>query len=248
MLKISGWTVRSSACHHFDQQQATPYPLLSAIAAKTERIELGTGVIDMRYENPLYMAELAAMADLIAAGRLQLGVSRGSPESVIRGFESFGYYPAEGENESDMARRHLDIFLKAIEGEGMAPSARVAGKYAPVQRSRRVCATASGGARAPDSTAVWTAQKGLNLMSSTLMLEDRGIPFDQQQAQQIRLFRSEWVKAGNSGVPRVSVSRSVLPVIDETSARYFGRRAAEDSQDYTGIIDNSFSRFPGGGP
>ena len=60
--------------HHFDQQQATPYPLLSAIAAKTERIELGTGVIDMRYENPLYMAELAAMADLIAAGRLQLGV------------------------------------------------------------------------------------------------------------------------------------------------------------------------------
>ena len=119
--------------HHFDQQQATPYPLLSAIAAKTERIELGTGVIDMRYENPLYMAELAAMADLIAAGRLQLGVSRGSPESVIRGFESFGYYPAEGENESDMARRHLDIFLKAIEGEGMAPSARVPGKYAPVQ-------------------------------------------------------------------------------------------------------------------
>ena len=80
-------------------------------------------------------------------------------------------------------------------------------------------------------------------MSSTLMLEDKGIPFDQQQAQQIRLFRSEWVKAGNSGVPRVSVSRSVLPVIDETSARYFGRRASEDSQDYTGIIDNSFSRF-----
>ena len=107
--------------HHFDQQQATPYPLPSAIAAKTERIELGTGVIDMRYENPLYMAELAATADLIAAGRLQLGVSRGSPESVIRGFESFGYYPAEGENESDMVRRHLDIFLKAIEGEGMAP-------------------------------------------------------------------------------------------------------------------------------
>ena len=89
------------------------------------------------------------MADLIAAGRLQLGVSRGSPESVIRGFESFGYYPAEGENEGDMARRHLDIFLKAIEGEGMAPSARVAGKYAPIRRSRRVCVSASGGVQAP---------------------------------------------------------------------------------------------------
>ncbi len=202
--------------HHFDQQQATPYPLLSAIAAKTERIELGTGVIDMRYENPLYMAELAAMADLIAAGRLQLGVSRGSPESVIRGFESFGYYPAEGENEGDMARRHLDIFLKAIEGEGMAPSARVAGKYAPVQPQSPGLRDRIWWGAGTDSTAVWTAHKGLNLMSSTLMLEDKGIPFDQQQAQQIRLFRSEWVKAGNSG---------------------------EDSQDYTGIIDNSFSRF-----
>lgn len=197
----------------------------------------------MCYENPLYMAELAATADLIAAGRLQLGVSRGSPESVIRGFESFGYYPAEGEDEGDMARRHLDIFLNAITGEGMAPSARVAGKFVPVQPQSPGLPERIWWGAGTDSTAVWTAQKGLNLMSSTLMLEDKGIPFDQQQAQQIRLFRSEWVKAGNSGVPRVSVSRSVLPIIDETSARYFGRRASEDSQDYTGIIDNSFSRF-----
>ena len=129
----------------------------------------------MRYENPLYMAELAAMADLIAAGRLQLGVSRGSPESVIRGFESFGYYSAEGENESDMARRHLDIFLKAIEGEGMAPSARVAGKYAPVQPQSPGLRDRIWWGAGTDSTAVWTAQKGLNLMSSTLMLEDKGI-------------------------------------------------------------------------
>ena len=72
----------------------------------------------------------------------------------------------------------------------MAPSARVPGKYAPSSRSRRACVTASGGARAPIAPPLWTAQKGLNLMSSTLMLEDKGIPFDQQQAQQIRLFRS----------------------------------------------------------
>ena len=229
--------------HHFDQQQATPYPLLSAIAAKTSRIELGTGVIDMRYENPLYMAELAAMADLISAGRLQLGVSRGSPESVIRGFESFGYYPAEGEDESAMARRHLDIFMKAIRGEGMAPSARVQGKYAPVQPQSPGLSERIWWGAGTDSTAVWTAQQGLNLMSSTLMLEDKGVPFDQQQAEQIRLYREEWVKAGHTRVPRVSVSRSVIPIIDADSARYFGRRAQEDSQDYTGIIDNTFSRF-----
>ena len=229
--------------HHFDQQQATPYPLLSAIAAKTSRIELGTGVIDMRYENPLYMAELAAMSDLISAGRLQLGVSRGSPESVIRGFESFGYFPAEGEDESVMARRHLDIFMKAIQGEGMAPSARVQGKYASVQPQSPGLSERIWWGAGSDSTAVWTAQQGLNLMSSTLMLEDKGVPFDQQQAEQIRLYREEWVKAGYTRVPRVSVSRSVIPIIDADSARYFGRRAQEDSQDYTGIIDNTFSRF-----
>jgi len=197
----------------------------------------------MRYENPLYMAELAAMADLISAGRLQLGVSRGSPESVIRGFESFGYYPAEGEDESAMARRHLDIFMKAIRGEGMAPSARVQGMYAPVQPQSPGLSERIWWGAGTDSTAVWTAQQGLNLMSSTLMLEDKGVPFDQQQAEQIRLYREEWVKAGYTRVPRVSVSRSVIPIIDADSARYFGRRAQEDSQDYTGIIDNTFSRF-----
>src|SRR5580693_941158 len=79
--------------HHFARQLASPYPLLAAIAARTSRIEIGTGVIDMRYENPLYAAEEAAATDLISGGRLQLGVSRGSPETVLRGAESFGYRP-----------------------------------------------------------------------------------------------------------------------------------------------------------
>ena len=62
--------------HHFARQLASPFPMLAAIGAKTERIEIGTGVIDMRYENPLYMVEDAGAADLISGGRLQLGVSR----------------------------------------------------------------------------------------------------------------------------------------------------------------------------
>ena len=70
--------------HHFARQLASPFPLLAAIGARTSRIEIGTGVIDMRYENPLYMAEDAGAADLIAGGRLQLGISRGSPEQVDR--------------------------------------------------------------------------------------------------------------------------------------------------------------------
>src|SRR5512132_3291794 len=87
--------------HHFAQQLASPFPLLAAIGARTSRIEIGTGVIDMRYENPLYMAEDAGAADLIAGGRLQLGISRGSPEPARNGAHAFGYVPPEGKTDAD---------------------------------------------------------------------------------------------------------------------------------------------------
>jgi alkanesulfonate monooxygenase SsuD/methylene tetrahydromethanopterin reductase-like flavin-dependent oxidoreductase (luciferase family) len=82
--------------HHFARQLASPFPLLAAIGARTSRIEIGTAVIDMRYENPFYMVEDAGAADIIAGGRLQLGISRGSPEQVIDGYRHFGYAPARG--------------------------------------------------------------------------------------------------------------------------------------------------------
>src|SRR5262245_7240343 len=106
--------------HHFARQLASPFPLLAAVGARTRRIEIGTGVIDMRYENPLYMAEDAGAADLIAGGRLQLGISRGSPEQVVDGFRYFGYVPAEGSDHAQMARDHTRVFLDVIEGKGFA--------------------------------------------------------------------------------------------------------------------------------
>src|SRR6201993_4168855 len=104
--------------HHFARQLASPFSLLAAVGARTRSIEIGTAVIDMRYENPLYMVEDAGAADFIAGGRLQLGVSRGSPEQVIDGWRYFGYSPAEGENDADMARRHTERFLDLLKGEG----------------------------------------------------------------------------------------------------------------------------------
>src|SRR4029078_12910320 len=105
---------------HFAQQLASPFPLLAAIGARTKRIEIGTAVIDMRYENPLYMVEDAGAADLIAGGRLQLGTSRGSPEQVIDGWRYFGYVPQEGQSDADMARHNSEIFLEALRGKGFA--------------------------------------------------------------------------------------------------------------------------------
>jgi alkanesulfonate monooxygenase SsuD/methylene tetrahydromethanopterin reductase-like flavin-dependent oxidoreductase (luciferase family) len=97
--------------HHFARQLGSPFPLLAAVGARTKRIEIGTAVIDMRYENPLYMVEDAGAADLIAGGRLQLGISRGSSEQVIDGWRYFGYVPADGETDADMARRPMPKFF-----------------------------------------------------------------------------------------------------------------------------------------
>ena len=106
--------------HHFARQAAAPMPLLSAIAARTHNIEVGTGVIDLRYENPLYLAEEAAALDLISDGRVALGVSRGSPEPALRGWEAFGYEGSTDPRGADIARPKFEQFMAAIRGEGMA--------------------------------------------------------------------------------------------------------------------------------
>src|SRR3954453_7605323 len=116
-IGIDGAYVR---VHHFARQLASPFPLLAAIGARTSRIEIGTAVIDMRYENPLYMAEEAAAADLLSHGRLQLGIRRGSPEPALRGSESFGHVPREGQSDADLARAHTELFRAAIAGAGVA--------------------------------------------------------------------------------------------------------------------------------
>src|ERR1700753_313634 len=103
--------------HHFARQLSSPFPLLAAVGARTKKIEIGTAVIDMRYENPHYMVEDAGAADLISGSRLQLGISRGSPEQVIDGWRYLGYRPAEGEDDAEMGRRHAEKFLELLGGE-----------------------------------------------------------------------------------------------------------------------------------
>jgi alkanesulfonate monooxygenase SsuD/methylene tetrahydromethanopterin reductase-like flavin-dependent oxidoreductase (luciferase family) len=233
--------------HHFARQLASPFPLLSAIAARTSRIEIGTGVIDMRYENPLYMAEEAAAADLISSGRLQLGISRGSPETALRGSESFGFVPPEGMDDADLARSHTELFMAAIQGAGVAEgNPRMTGSSAPLAVTPQSPGLAEriwwgAGSRA---TGVWTAQQGLNLMSSTLLTEDTGVPFGDLQAEQIQQFRDAWKEAGWEREARVSVSRSILPITTDEDRAYFGGRGSDEQQDQVGYLDaNTIARF-----
>jgi alkanesulfonate monooxygenase SsuD/methylene tetrahydromethanopterin reductase-like flavin-dependent oxidoreductase (luciferase family) len=226
--------------HHFARQLSSPFPLLAAVGAKTSRIEIGTAVIDMRYENPLYMAEDAGVADLISGGRLQLGLSRGSPEQVIDGWRYFGYQPAEGETDADMGRRHAKVFLDVLRGQGFAqPSPR---PMFPNPPGLLRLEPHSAGLRdriwwgaGSNATAIWAAKLGMNLQSSTLKNNETSEPFHIQQAAQIRAYRSAWKEAGHAREPRVSVSRSIIAIMDDRDRIYFGRGGDDDDQ--IGFID-----------
>ena len=228
--------------HHFARQLASPFPLLAAIGARTKRIEIGTAVIDMRYENPLYMAEDAGAADLIAGGRLQLGISRGSPEQVIEGYRHFGYAPPEGMSDAEMARSHTQALLEVLRREGFAqPNPRPMFPNPPgllrlEPHSEGLRERIWWGA-ATDATAQWAAKLGMNLQSSTLKIDESGKPFHIQQAEQIRAYRAAWKQAGHTRTPRVSVSRSIFALVSEQDRAYFGRDG--ESEDQIGFLSET---------
>ena len=233
--------------HHFARQLGSPFPLLAACGAQTKKIELGTAVIDMRYENPMYMAEDAGSADLIAGGRLQLGISRGSPEQVVDGWRHFGFAPSEGMSDADMARRHTEVFLELLKGEGFArpspnpmfpnpPGLLRLEPHSPGLRDRIWWGAGS------NVTAVWGAKLGMNLQSSTLKVVESERPFHVQQAEQIRAFRAAWKEAGHKREPRASVSRSIFALMDDRDCAYFGR--GNENRDQIGFLgDNTKAIF-----
>jgi alkanesulfonate monooxygenase SsuD/methylene tetrahydromethanopterin reductase-like flavin-dependent oxidoreductase (luciferase family) len=233
--------------HHYARQLGSPFPLLAAVGARTKRIEIGTAVIDMRYENPLYMVEDAGAADVISGGRLQLGISRGSPEQVIDGWRYFGYAPAEGKTDTDMARDHTQVFLEVLRGNGFAqpnpqpmfPNPPGLLRLEPHSEGlrERIWWGAAGNA-----TAEWAAKLGMNLQSSTLKYDETGEPFHVQQADQIRKFRAAWKAAGHTREPRVSVSRSIFALMGDRDRMYFGRD--NESADQIGFLgDNTRAIF-----
>ncbi|PRQ12435.1 alkane 1-monooxygenase [Corynebacterium sp. 13CS0277] len=236
--------------HHFARQAASPIAMLAAAGARTKNIEVGTGVIDMRYENPLMLAEDIATLDLLLDQRIAIGVSRGSPEPAKRGWEAFGYTGSTDPRGADIAYSHFDQFLSAIKGEGQAD----------LDASGYILGTPPSGPRLriePHSpgvekriwwgagsrqTAIWAAQQGVNLMSSTLLTEtEDGKNFSQLQNEQIELYRRTWKEAGHDFTPRVSVSRSIFPIVDAADAKLFGR--AGEAHDSIGIIDGLHSTF-----
>lgn len=236
--------------HHFVPQASAPMPLLGAVAGSTKCIEVGTGVIDMRYENPLYLAEEAAALDQIADGRVALGISRGAPEVAERGWEAFGYR-AQAPNGADLARANFERFLAGIDGAGMATAAPLDRQYPNMFQpgSQLPVFPHSPGLRrnifwgsGTYESAEQAARDGVNLMSSTLVSETSEHTLGEIQAEQIRRYRAAWAAAGHDWAPRVSISRSIFTIVDGADHQLFGMQAT--SHDQVGILpDTGASTF-----
>ncbi len=237
--------------HHFDQNMSSPFPMLAAMGARTSRVELGTGVINMRYENPLYMAEAAATADLISDGRLQLGVSRGSPEPAADGPATFGYPLRDGKLPVEDAAERIARFREAISGVGIAEPGQhshgLAGRKLPITPQAPGLSDRIWYGAGNTESARRVGALGMHLMSSTLILEATGEPLGVVQNRQIEAFRESWRDAGHPGEPRVSISRSIMPIVDDKSRVYFGplleRESIGGNKDQIGELDNALGTF-----
>jgi alkanesulfonate monooxygenase SsuD/methylene tetrahydromethanopterin reductase-like flavin-dependent oxidoreductase (luciferase family) len=188
------------------------------------------------------MTEDAGAADLISGGRLQLGISRGSPRASHRWLALFWLRPNEGEDNADMGRRHAEEFLELLRGKGFAqPNPRPMFTNPP--RLLRLEPYSAGlrdriwWGSASNATAAWAAKLGMNLQTSTLKFDETGEPLHIQQAAQIRAFRAAWKKAGHTRTPRISVSRSIFALMDDRDRGYFGRGSQEE--DKIGFLDEN---------
>lgn len=226
--------------HHFANQIGSPFPLMAAVAAKTSTIEIGTGLIDMRYENPYMMAENAGSTDILSEGRVELGVGRGSPEQVLDGWKYFGYDYSE-EDVKEVARERTLTFLNLLKGERFAepnpqpmfPQYPGKLRLEPFSEGLRKRIWWGAGSIA---TAEWAAQQGMNLQSSTLVNFETKEPFHVQQARQLRAFKDAWAKAGHDFEPRTLVTRSIEPITSDLDRQIFGGQGEEASMDSVGFL------------
>jgi alkanesulfonate monooxygenase SsuD/methylene tetrahydromethanopterin reductase-like flavin-dependent oxidoreductase (luciferase family) len=204
---------------------SSPVAVLAAATQRTRRIELGTAVIPLGWENPLRLAEDLATVDLLSGGRLNPGVSVGPPMhwDDVRA----ALYPDTADVE-DFGYQRVQRLLGFVAGERASTyrgregvveewSDRVE-PHAPGLRARMWY----GGASL--RSAQWAGEHGLNLLTSSVVKaeESAGLDFAEIQAEQILRFRAA-SPAGEAA--RVSQGLVVIPT-DSASAEQRARYAA----------------------
>ncbi|MGP9538858.1 LLM class flavin-dependent oxidoreductase [Brachybacterium sp. AOP43-C2-M15] len=201
---------------------SSPVAVMAAASQRTRRIELGTAVTPLGWENPLRLAEDLATVDLLSGGRVNPGVSVGTPMQYETVRDALHPHTAEAE---DFSKERVSHLLRFVAGD---PVREFSGKQGVVEEfSRRVEPHSPGlrdrlwyGAGSMDS-AVWAGRNGMNLLSSSVIFPDpeEEPDFAAVQAAQIRAFRSAAAEHAPEAPSRVSQGLVVIPTDSATAAQ-----------------------------
>lgn len=193
------------AQHHFAPKVGSlpsPLPFLAALAERTGRIRLGTAVVILPIENPVRLAEDAAVVDILSGGRLELGVGSGTDPAV---FGALGYDPAR---RRELMREGLDTLLGSLRGEPLATGHVVQPIAAGLDR--RVWQGAFTPERARE-----VAAAGTHLLLPKASPTDPALAAE-QQARAATAFHDAWSRPWPG---RVGLSRPVYPSTSREAAR-----------------------------
>jgi alkanesulfonate monooxygenase SsuD/methylene tetrahydromethanopterin reductase-like flavin-dependent oxidoreductase (luciferase family) len=193
---------------HFQYGISSPVAILAAATQRTQRIELGTAVIPLGWENPLRLAEDLATVDVLSGGRLNPGVSIGPPmhwDDV-----KSALYPDTADVEN-LTYERVSRLLSLIGGDRVSTFSGRQGieefsdrlqPHSPGLRDRMWY----GGASL--RSAEWAGRNGMNFLSSSVVKAEQSEDFAEIQAAQIQLFRAS-APAGTT--PRASQGLVVIP-------------------------------------
>jgi alkanesulfonate monooxygenase SsuD/methylene tetrahydromethanopterin reductase-like flavin-dependent oxidoreductase (luciferase family) len=201
---------------HLQYGISSPVAVLAAASQRTSRIELGTAVIPLGWENPLRLAEDLATVDILSGGRLNPGFSVGPP----RHWEAVGevLYPGTADEE-DFSYERVSRLLRFVAGE---PAAALPAQEGFEQFSSRV-EPHSPGLRARMwyggaslASAKWAGANGVNLLTSSVVKAEESADFDAVQLSHITTFRNSH-PAGAAA--RVSQGLVVIPTDSASPAQ-----------------------------
>ena len=199
---------------HLQYGISSPVAVLAAASQRTSRIELGTAVIPLGWENPLRLAEDLATVDILSGGRLNPGVSVGPPMHYDQVKKAL--YPDTADLE-DFSYERVERLLKFVRGE---PATDFSGVEGFEVFSDRVQPHAEGLGRrlwyggASLRSAQWAGEHGMNFLTSSVVKAEESEDFAEIQLSHIRTFRAHHPDGDRA---RVSQGLVVIPT-DNASA------------------------------
>ncbi len=199
---------------HLQLGISSPVAVLAAATQRTRRIELGTAVIPLGWENPLRLAEDLATVDLLSGGRLQPGVSVGPPMHYDAVKEAL--YPGTADVE-DFSKERVLRLLRALRGEPVSTFEGVAGIETFTPRVQPHSPGLAGRAWYGGflSSAVWAGQQGMNFLTSSVVSTEgtASRDFATVQAEHVDAFRAAHPDPASA---RVSQGLVVIPTDSAT--------------------------------